>query len=89
MVVTLAIVGVIALVALFFFTRWVRQPGIKIVQWGKFENERVGIKSHAIWADESTKVKFDDYKFWVRFKPNPGVNLPIIGYWSKARGRNK
>lgn len=89
MTLTLVILGVIVISALFFAVRRLRQPRALIFQFGKFQNERLGIKSHAFWADEPDIVKYDDYKYWVRIKPNPGINLPVIGYWSKARGRNR
>lgn len=66
-----------------------RQPRSLILQWGKFVNERPGIKGHAFWTDEPDIVQFQDYRYWIRLKPNPGVNLPVLGYWSKARGRHR
>lgn len=89
MTVTLVILGVIVVSALFFAVRRLRRPQSIIFQFGKFENERLGIKGHAFWEDEPDIVKYTDYKYWVRIKPNPGINLPKIGYWSKARGRKR
>lgn len=66
-----------------------RTPRILVCQWGKFINQRPGIKGHEFWADEPDTVEFEDFRYWIRLRPNPGFNLPLIGYWSKARGRNR
>jgi hypothetical protein len=60
-----------------------------MLQWGRFSNSRPGIKGHKIWSDEPDVVSYEDFKYWLRFSPNPGINLPLIGYWSKARGRRR
>lgn len=41
------------------------------------------------WADEPDVVEYDDFKYWLRVRPNPGLNLPILGYWSRGRGRKR
>jgi len=58
-----------------------------LLQWGKFTNKRAGIKDNANWSDEPEVVEFDDFRYWIRTSPNPGFNLPVLGYWSKAKGR--
>jgi len=60
---------------------------LRMWQFGKFVNTRPGVKNHEYWEDEPDVVEFTDFKYWIRFKPNPGFNLPILGYWSKAKGR--
>lgn len=89
MIVVAVLVSIVAVIALSAVVHRLRQPRMWMIQWGKFTNSRSGIKGHRIWADESDVVQFDDYKYWIRFKPNPGVNLPIFGYWSKEKGRSK
>ena len=60
-----------------------------LFQFGEFVNTRPGIKNHPYWNDESDVVEFVDYKYWIRLYPNPGVNLPVLGYWSKFKGRRR
>lgn len=60
-----------------------------ILQFGKFTNTRPGLKGHPALDDEPDVVEFDDYRWWVRLTPNPGFNLPLLGYWSRARGRQR
>jgi hypothetical protein len=70
--------------------RWiVRRNKAVIFQWGKFVNSREGVKNSAFHADEDDIVRFTDYKYWIRLFPNRGVNLPLVGYWSKAKGRRR
>lgn len=56
-------------------------------QFGKFINTRPGLKGSDQWHDEPDVVEFVDYKYWIRLRPNPGFNLPVLGYWSQAKGR--
>lgn len=75
-----------ALVAARIATR----PGPPVMwQFGAFTNYRAGISGHEYWSDEPAIVPFQDYKFWIRLRPNPGYNLPVLGYWSQARGFQK
>ncbi len=58
-------------------------------QFGRFTNTRLGIHGHAVWSDEPEVVEYDDWRWWIRVKPNPGINLPVLGYWSRANGRKR
>lgn len=58
-------------------------------QFGKVEATRPGLKNHPRWQDEGEEVHYIDYKYWIRLSPNPGFNLPVLGYWSKHRGRRR
>jgi len=60
-----------------------------ILQWGRFINTRNGLKNSPFHENEPDIVEFRDFKFWVRLYPNPGFNLPVLGYWSKFRGRRR
>lgn len=60
-----------------------------MLQWGRFINRRDGIKGHPNWSDEPDVVEYVDFKWWIRLRPNPGINLPAIGYWSRANGRRR
>ena len=62
---------------------------IRILQWGKVERERPGLKNHEYWQDEPDRVPFTDYKYWIRFYPNPGFNIPFLGYWSSDGGKHR
>jgi len=62
---------------------------IRMWQFGKIVSTRVGIKGSEVWTDEPDVVEFVDYKYWIRLRPNPGVNLPVLGYWSKSKGRKR
>lgn len=58
-----------------------------IWQFGRFINTRPGVQGHEVWSDEPYVVEFVDFKYWIRLRPNPGFNLPILGYWSQSKGR--
>lgn len=58
----------------------------RIWQFGKVECSRPGRKDHAYFADEPDEVAYVDYRWWIRLRPNPGFNLPLLGYYSRARG---
>lgn len=88
--VTVTILAALILVIGVGLAVWrVRQPKILMFQWGKFNNSRLGLKGHKFWADEEDIVQYQDFRYWVRVKPNPGFKVPVLGYWSKAKGRNK
>lgn len=83
----LAFVALVVVGAVGLSVRRVRQPKALMWQFGAFTNTRAGIKQNDNWRDEPDIVEFTDFKYWVRIRPNPGVNLPLVGYWSKAKGR--
>jgi len=58
-----------------------------IWQFSPFTNTRPGIKNNDNWQDEPDVVEFQDFRYWIRLRPNPGFNLPILGYWSESKGR--
>lgn len=58
-------------------------------QWGRFVATRPGLRGSEQWEDEPELVEYENFKWWIRIKPNPGINLPLIGYWSKASGRKR
>lgn len=67
-----------------------------MLQWGHFVNTRPGLPGNGGAPDdprtrdpEPDVVQFDDWKYWLRLKPNFGVNLPLVGYWSRANGRRR
>lgn len=67
-----------------------------MLQWGRFINKRPGLSGNGgapddprTRDDEPEVVEFEDWKWWIRFRPNPGINLPVIGYWSRANGRRR
>lgn len=67
-----------------------------MLQWGHFVNKRPGLPGNGGPPDdprtrdpEPEVVEFDDWKWWIRIRPNFGVNLPVIGYWSRANGRRR
>lgn len=60
-----------------------------LLQWGRFINSRPGIVDHLRFDDEPPVVEFEDFRYWIRTRPNPGFNLPALGYWSRARGRRR
>lgn len=62
---------------------------IRLYQWGKVNASRPGIKNHPKFDDEADEVEYVDYRYWVRLCPNPGFDLPVIGYWSRANGRRR
>jgi hypothetical protein len=86
----LAFIGAAVIgIGLFTVAEIQRYPRMILLQWGKFTNTRLGIKGHRNWTDEPDIVEYPDFKYWVRLKPNPGFNLPKIGYYSRAKGRNR
>lgn len=70
--------------------RIARTPGPPVMwQFGEFTNHRPGISGHEIWEDEPPIVPYQDFRFWIRLRPNAGFNLPVLGYWSQARGYSR
>jgi len=84
---SLALVALLMLVV-FWRPKVTRSP-LVMIQWGAFTNSRPGVKNHPYVEDEPEFVDFRDYRYWIRVKSNPGFNLPVIGYWSKHRGRRR
>ena len=80
---------VLIFVSLVFFTIWLRKPGIRMIQWGRYISERAGSKGHPMLEDEPDIVQYENYQYWIRCKPNPGISIPVFGYWSKAYGRTR
>lgn len=70
-----------------------QRPGIKNDHLRAARLRREGLippeSDFAGWADEPDVVTFRDYRYWIRLRPNPGFNLPLVGYWSKAHGRKR
>lgn len=60
-----------------------------MLQWGRYERTRPGLKGHPEFADEPDEVTVTDYRYWLRLSPNPGFNLPLLGYWSRSRGKRR
>jgi len=86
----LASLLVVLFVALFIFWRpKVTRSPLMMIQWGAFENVRDGLQNHPYFEDEPEFVHFQDYRYWIRVKSNPGFNVPVIGYWSKHKGRKR
>ena len=56
-------------------------------QFGHFVNTRPGLQERGLPVDEPEIVEYDDYRYWIRVRPNPGVNLPLLGYYSRQKGR--
>jgi hypothetical protein len=88
----LELFGLLALISgvLYLSQRVIRKKTANkalIWQFGAYTAYRPGIKNNANWEDEPDIVEYTDYKYWIRLRPNPGVNLPVFGYWSKAKGR--
>lgn len=79
------------------YQKWLKaQNRLVMWQFGRFTNVRPGIKAHRFepenpdntdgWTDEPDEVEFTDYRYWIRLKPNPGFNIPIVGYYSEENG---
>lgn len=85
------VVGVacVALIAAVFGAKKLRAPEPIMWQFGHFTNTRPGIRGHTVWEDEDEVVEYDDWRYWIRVKPNPGINVPLLGYWSRANGRKR
>jgi hypothetical protein len=60
-----------------------------MLQWGRFVNTRRGLVNPVLGINEPPVVEYEDFKHWVRLSPNPGINLPVLGYWSRAHGRRR
>ena len=60
-----------------------------MLQWGRFVGERAGTTDPERDIHEDEIVHYEDFRYWLRLSPNPGINLPVIGYWSKANGRKR
>ena len=87
--ITLAVVA-IGFLAFKLGVRYIKTRGkITLFQFGEFTNTREGLKNHPYYPDEPNVVEYRDYKYWVRLYPNPGFNLPKVGYYSQARGRRR
>ena len=56
-------------------------------QWGRVERVRHGLTGSDVFDDEPATVAYVDFRYWLRLRPNPGWNLPGLGYYSRARGR--
>lgn len=85
----LALVLVLA-VAAAGAARIAKRPGRPLMwQFGEFTNYRAGVSGHPVWHDEPPIVPYRDFKYWIRLRPNPGFNLPALGYWSQAHGYSR
>lgn len=83
LIILLVVLALLLALGVFRLTR----PRSIIWQWGEEVKVRPGSPAHDEFEDEPEEVPYVDYKYWVRLKPNPGINLPVVGYWSKAYGR--
>jgi hypothetical protein len=84
-----AITGPLTVLGTYIVAKARRTRHPLMLQWGQFVNTRRGLVNPALGINEPPVVEYEDFKYWLRLRPNPGINVPLIGYWSRARGRSR